>query len=231
MLSAISFINLAVPAVSASSINSSQSTNDTKLQQAIDAVDQLFEDASHTTLSPTTTLDSITAARKLVLKSGVTPYLQELSDLCTKAGDLLKEAPTNNTKLQQAIDAVDQLFEDASHTTLSPTTTLDSITAARKLVLKSGVTPYLQELSDLCTKAGDLLKEAPTNNTKLQQAIDAVDQLFEDASHTTLSPTTTLDSITAARKLVLKSGVTPYLQELSDLCTKASDLLKETPTN
>ena len=136
---------------------------------------------------------------------------------------------------QKAIDAVNALYTDSSHTTLSTQTTQETIKEARELVLKAAGKCDAHTLSNLCTLCNKaeklLLQTTQTEDPAVVKAVAAVDALFTDSTHTTLATNTTQETIKEARELVLKAAGKCNITTLSILCSQADDLLLQSKKN
>ncbi|MBF8808244.1 MAG: hypothetical protein IC227_07940 [Enterococcus lacertideformus] len=196
-------------------------------QNAITAVDNLYTDQTHTVLSPKTTPQSIQNAKKLILKAAGKCDIIALNKLCTQAETLLRQSTVSeDSAVQKAVTAVDNLFTDQTHTVLSSKTTPQSIQNAKKLILKAAGKCDIIALNKLCTQAETLLIQSTVSeDSAVQKAVTAVDDLFTDQTHTTLSPKTTAESIQNAKKLILKAVGKCDIVYLSQLCNQAENLL------
>ena len=204
-----------------------QITVSSSAQDAINAVNALYTDSTHTALSPKTTKDTIQAARKLILKAAGKCDIRTLSNLCLQVEALLTTSNiSEDPAVQNAVAAVDALYTDNTHTALSPKATKDTINAAKKLILKAAGKCDIRTLSNLCLQVEALLTTSNiSEDPAVQNAVAAVDALYTDNTHTALSPKATKDTINAAKKLILKAAGKCDIRTLSNLCLQAEALL------
>ncbi|MBC1566371.1 toxin Cry1Ac domain D-VI-related protein [Listeria booriae] len=194
------------------------------LEMATEAVDNLFTDASHTDLAPTTDRAAIAAAQGLVNRLPIGADRNELQAEIDKANALIV-AKENADRIKAAQDAVDALFSDPTHTGLATGVGQTEIDAAKALVDALPAGADKTELLDEVAKAQALL-DAKEAAEKLAAAEKAVDDLFSDAGHTGLGSGVTQDDIDAAKDLVDALPAGSAKDELLDEIAKAQDLIK-----
>ncbi|NBA55007.1 hypothetical protein [Enterococcus hirae] len=224
-----SFLCISAGTINTMTVNAAQqvTVSDSTVRNAVEAVNNLFTDNTYTTLSPNTTTETIKEARTLILKAAGKCDIVHLSNLCKKAESLLLESTNSvDSAVQNAVEAVNNLFTDNTYTTLSPNTTTETIKEARTLILKAVGKCDIVHLSNLCKKAESLLLESTNSvDSAVQNAVEAVNHLFTDNTYTTLSPNTTTETIKKARTLILKAVGKCDIVHLSNLCKKAESLL------
>ena len=202
------------------------SSQDAKVQEAVDAVNALFADKNHTKLASGVTAKKIFAAQKLVIAnvSIVSNQYMELMKLCNDASNLLENSDEG---LVKATKAVNDLFAGAAHIQLADGVTTAKIDDAEALVHKYAKGDHYKNLMSLCDRARDLLKNNATQDAKVQEAIDAVNALFADKDQTKLADGVTAAKIKAAQKLVIANVpvVGSCYLELMNLCNNATQLL------
>ncbi|MBC2170441.1 toxin Cry1Ac domain D-VI-related protein [Listeria booriae] len=193
------------------------------LEMATEAVDNLFTDASHTGLAPTTDRAAIAAAQGLVNRLPIGADRNELQAEIDKANALIV-AKENADRIKAAQDAVDALFSSPAHTGLATGVGQTEIDAAKALVDALPAGAAKTELLDEIAKAQALL-DAKEAADKLAAAEKAVDDLFSDAGHTGLGSGVTQDDIDAAKDLVDGLPAGSAKDELLDEIAKAQDLI------
>lgn len=110
---------------------------------------------------------------------------------------------------------------------------IDNYMKYTKLITTLAVTAFLSSNLNVgiayATENATVQAGITSQNPDVQKAIDAVNALFTDNTHTALAPTTTSQSIKDAKKLVTKILTVnhSYALELGKLCMKATDLLNK----
>ena len=217
-----------------------EANTESKIQEAVEAVNALFADASQNSLADSTNSAKIDAARELV-KKNVPVYdyrYSTLMNLCSKAERLAEKSttirPASSEGEQKAIDAVKALFSDDTYTKLSDKANSALLQKARDLIdqyVKPGNSNFVL-LYELCQKAEGLINQCdnilPAASPEEQALIDEVNALFTDDSHTKLADGVDRDQIMAVESKLYKTlgldNRNTYI--LYDLCVKALGLLK-----
>ena len=217
-----------------------EANTESKIQEAVAAVNALFADASQNSLADSTNSAKIDAARELV-KKNVPVYdyrYSTLMNLCSKAERLAEKSttirPASSEGEQKAIDAVKALFSDDTYTKLSDKANSALLQKARDLIdqyVKPGNSNFVL-LYELCQKAEGLINQCdnilPAASPEEQALIDEVNALFTDDSHTKLADGIDRDQIMAVESKLYKTlgldNRNTYI--LYDLCVKALGLLK-----
>ncbi|MBC1371525.1 hypothetical protein HB847_04015 [Listeria booriae] len=195
------------------------------LEQATEAVDNLFTDQTHTVLADGVNQDSIDAAQALVDALPASTIKTELQRDIDNAQKLL-DAKLEEEQREAAQEALDALFTDATHTEIAPETTQEAIDAVQELISALPNGSSKDELQRELDKAQALL-DAKIAEAKIKAAQEAVDRLFEDETHSELAEGVTQDLINKVKEDVDALPAGPEKEKLLEEVKKAEDLLKE----